>query len=265
MSGPWARFPAGLSDKPAEVQLAWMLLLDRWHQGKDAGPRLLRAHFKWGGSQADRVYKEVIQWAEEVGAIGPNHKPAKAPGQSRVTTGSEPGQAAKVEAQQKEKIGSQPGHNRVTTGSGTPQNPPPTSPPAPLKTEIEIKNCLTPPTPSPGSPGSGSPPAQEGGQASESLIFLGSADREALARHGIKTVSGLKAAHKRQPLRYLKGVGEARANRIFGLLAEKFPNDPELASQATSTTSPANAEAGFDEIANNFWKSKETPNAIANA
>ena len=263
MSGPWARFPAGLSDKPAEVQLAWMLLLDRWHQGKDAGPRLLRAHFKWGGSQADRVYKEVIQWAEEVGAIGPNHKPAKAPGHNRVRAGSEPGQVAKVEAPQKEKTGSEPGQSRVRAGSGTPQNPPPTSPPAPLKTEIEIKNCLTPPTPS---TASGSPPAQEGGQASESLIFLGSADREALARHGIKTVSGLKAAHKRQPLRYLKGVGEARANRIFGLLAEKFPSDPELSALSQATpTSPANAEAGFDEIANNFWKSKETPNAIANA
>jgi hypothetical protein len=81
---PWARFPAGLSDKPVDEQLAWLLLLDKWHQGKDAGPRLLRAHFNWGGSQADRVYKQVKEWAQNNGGVGPGHEP----GHNRVTTGS---------------------------------------------------------------------------------------------------------------------------------------------------------------------------------
>ena len=206
---PWARFPAGLSDKPVDEQLAWLLLLDKWHQGKDAGPRLLRAHFNWGGSQADRVYKQVKEWAQNNGGVGPGH--------NRVTTGSQPGQPAKVESQEIKKNGSQPGHNRVTTGSGAPENQPPPPTPEALKKEKEIKNSQIPPTPQ--TQASPSEPAGEGLGGKENLDFLSRPDREALAKHGIKTVAGLKAAEARNPIRYSKGVGQARADRILAALA----------------------------------------------
>ena len=210
---PWARFPAGLSDKPVDEQLAWLLLLDKWHQGKDAGPRLLRAHFNWGGSQADRVYKQVKEWAQNNGGVGP-------------------------------------GHNRVTTGSGAPENQPPPPTPEALKKEREIKNSQIPPTPQ--NPPSPSEPAGEGLGGKENLDFLGRSDREALAKHGIKTIAGLKAAEARNPIRYSKGVGQARADRILAALAahEGRPFVPD------STDS-------IDDALANFWK--EQPNGPKHA
>lgn len=206
---PWARFPAGLSDKPVDEQLAWLFLLDRWHRGEGATEWQLRNHMNWGGGKTRRFFSAAVQWAKDNGGAGP--------GGTGENLGRIVGEPTKVQRQEKEANGRIVGGTGENLGRTRSENQPPPPTPEALKKEKEIKNSQIPPTPQ--NPPSPSEPAGEGLGGKENLDFLGRSDREALAKHGIKTVAGLKAAEARNPIRYSKGVGQARADRILAALA----------------------------------------------
>ena len=118
------------------------------------------------------------------------------------------------------------------------QNQPSQPTPKPLKTEIENKN-YNPPLP----PLAGSPSGLVGAGADQDLSFLDFSDRDALAKHGIKTISSLKASEARKPIRYCQGIGPHRAARILAALAtlEGRPIEPD----------------NVDDILSNFLKENQ--------
>lgn len=213
---PWLRIPCDLAERDPAEQLAWVHLLTRWHRGQTVTHSELRQLTGWGAGKVVAFVQCAQAWASDNGAAAPE--------QNRSKTGAKTEQATQGKAPQYSNTGVKSEQNRSETGVSTPKNQPVTPTPKPLKKEIENKN-YNPPIP----PLAASPSAPAGAVGGQDLSFLDLSDREALAKHGIKTVAGLKAAEARRPIRYCQGIGPYKAARILAALAalEGRPVEPD--------------------------------------
>lgn len=213
---PWLRVPSDLIDREPAEQLAWVFVLTRWHQGQTATQAEVRQLTGWGAGKVVAFMALAQRWACENGAAAPE--------QNRSKNGAKTEQAIQGKAPQYDKTGAKTEQKRSETGVSAPKNQPPPPASKPLKKEIENKN-YNPPLP----PLAASPSGLAGAVGGQDLSFLDLSDREALAKHGIKTVIGLKSAEARRPIRYCQGIGPHKAARILAALAalEGRPVEPD--------------------------------------
>lgn len=229
---PWLRIPCDLAERDPAEQLAWVQLLSRWHRGQTVTQSELRQLTGWGAGKVVAFVQCVQAWALDNGAAAPE--------QNRSKTGAKTEQATQGKAPQYSNTGVKSEQNRSETGVSTSKNQPVTPTPKPLKKEIENKNYNPPIPPLAASP-SGLGMAGDG----QELSFLNLSDREALSKHGIKTIDGLKAAESRKPIRYYQGIGPHKASRILTALATLEGKPPPVESD------------NIDAIVNSFLKENQ--------
>ena len=229
---PWLRIPCDLAERDPVEQLAWVQLLSRWHRGQTVTHSELRQLTGWGAGKVVAFVQCAQAWASDNGAAAPE--------QNRSKTGAKTEQATQGKAPQYSNTGVKSEQNRSETGVSTPKNQPVMPTPKPLKKEIENKNYNPPIPPLAASP-SGLVMAGDG----QDLSFLNLSDREALSKHGIKTIDGLKAAESRKPIRYYQGIGPHKASRILTALAALEGKPPPVESD------------NIDAIVNSFLKENQ--------